>query len=246
MSDDSILFCFSLPLPHQSLGLPIGQHVLLSVWVIENGRSRRVSRPYTPVSSDEDKGHVLFLVKVLRPMSNHPPGGKLSQYLERMSIGDPIEIRGPIGAFEYLRQGTYSIFEKQAFSRRINMVAGGLGVAPMVQLAAHIIRHPEDPTQMSLLYACRDESDLLLRSVLDQWAELFPTKFKVQYILSDSWPSNWRYSTGFVDALVLEAFLFPPNDDVLTVLCGPPIFVSRGCLFGLSALGHSRERIYCF
>jgi len=246
LSGDCILLEFALPMPDQSLGLPIGQHVLLSTRSLEHGRSKRLARPYTQVSSDQDKGRVLFVVKVLRPTSSYPFGGRMSQYLDDLLVGDSIEIRGPIGEFEYLKLGMYVIHDRTFQAKQINLVAGGSGITPIMQLAAHIIRQPDDATQMSLLYACRCESDLLLRSVLDQWAELFPERFRVRYILSDAWPSGWKHSTGFVDALVLGEYLFSPSDDVLTLLCGPPIFVSRGCLPGLSVLGYQYERIYSF
>ena len=246
LSDDCILLDFALPSPDQALGLPIGQHVLLATRILVNNRSKRMSRPYTPVSSDQDKGRVLFVVKVYRSTSTYPVGGIMSQYLDQMRIGDSIEIRGPVGDFKYLDEGAYSIRDKTGYVKRINMVAGGSGITPIMQLAAHIIRHPEDPTEISLIYASRHESELLLRPVLDGWAELFPARFRVHYILSDSWPSGWEYSTGYVDALHFDKYLFPPDLDVLNVICGPPVFVLRGCVPDLAKIGHFHQRIYSF
>jgi NAD(P)H-flavin reductase len=245
LSADSILFEFALPQPNQVLGLPVGQHVLLAAHV-GGDRSRIMLRPYTPVSSDHDDGCVQFVIKICRPTAFYPFGGKMSQYLDRMNIDDRIEIRGPIGEFEYLNVGEYSIKGKTSCAKQINMVAGGSGITPFIHLAVHIIRHPEDPTQMSMIYACRYESDLLLRSVLDQWAELFPTRFRVRYILSDSWPSNWQHSTGFVDAALFIEHLFPPDDNTVNLICGPPVFVESGCIPALAILGHSKEKIYSF
>lgn len=34
-----------------------------------------------------------------------PEGGKMSQYLDAMSIGDTIDVRGPSGKLTYLGQG---------------------------------------------------------------------------------------------------------------------------------------------
>lgn len=42
-------------------GLPIGQHIYLSARV----DGQLVVRPYTPVSSDEDKGYIDLVVKVI-------------------------------------------------------------------------------------------------------------------------------------------------------------------------------------
>ena len=51
---------FALPSEQHILGLPIGQHIYLSTRI--NGEL--VVRPYTPTSSDEDKGYFDLVLKV--------------------------------------------------------------------------------------------------------------------------------------------------------------------------------------
>lgn len=48
-----------------------------------------VVRPYTPVSSDDDKGYVDLMVKIYfkNVHPKFPNGGKMTQYLEKMEIG---------------------------------------------------------------------------------------------------------------------------------------------------------------
>ena len=69
LSHDTHLFRFGLPTPEHVLGLPIGQHVMLS-YVDEDGKE--VGRPYTPTSSDVDVGRVDFVVKVYFPCEKFP------------------------------------------------------------------------------------------------------------------------------------------------------------------------------
>ena len=107
-------------------------------------------------------------------------------------------------------------------------------------------RHQSDPTKISLIFACREEGDLLMRSTLDEWAANFPDKFKVHYILSDSWPSDWKYSTGFVDKKLFEEQFYPPSDTTWNLMCGPPIMLDKGCTPNLVALGHKKEKIFAF
>ena len=38
-----------------------------------------------------------------------PDGGKMSQYLENMNIGDTIDVRGPSGLLVYKGQGEFGI-----------------------------------------------------------------------------------------------------------------------------------------
>jgi NAD(P)H-flavin reductase len=126
------------------------------------------------------------------------------------------------------------------------MIAGGTGITPVMQIAAEILRNTEDPTQCSIIFACREEGDLLMRSTLDEWAAKFPTKFKVHYILSDSWSKDWKYSTGFVDKALFEEYLHPPADDVYNLMCGPPVMIDRGCSPNLAAIGHSKSKLFSF
>lgn len=60
ISHDTRRFRFGLPSDQHILGLPVGQHIYLSAQV--NGQL--VIRPYTPVSSDDDKGYIDLVVKV--------------------------------------------------------------------------------------------------------------------------------------------------------------------------------------
>jgi ferredoxin-NADP reductase len=61
-------------------------------------------RAYTPISSDEDLGYFDLAIKVYwaGQHQDHPEGGKMSQFLESVSIGEEVEIKGPIGHFHYL------------------------------------------------------------------------------------------------------------------------------------------------
>jgi len=242
LSDDSVLLDFALQSPKHVLGLPTGKHILISAEI--NGVA--VNRRYTPVSSNHDLGRVQFVVKIYRPTPTFPKGGKMSQYLSNLIEGDMLKMRGPVGSFEYVTRGRYTIEGHDGYCTKINMIAGGSGISPIMQIAAHILRRLEDNTEMTLIYACRQESDIMLRSALDQWQNIFFNKFRVHYILSDSWPHNWEHSTGFINKELMEEHLFPASDDVLNVMCGPPVMLEKGCIPNLVKLGHHPDRIHSF
>jgi len=243
LSHDSFMLDFALQSPEHILGLPTGKHIFLSATIGDEVVMRR----YTPISSNYDVGCVKFVVKAYPPAPPaFPNGGKMSQHLDSLKVGDTIDMRGPIGEFEYIAGGRYLVDGIETFSSRFNMMAGGTGITPVMQIASEILRHPEDKTQMSLIFACRTENDLLMRSTLDEWAEKFPHKFRVHYILSDSWPTDWKHSTGFVNKALFEEHLYPAGDDVHNLMCGPPVMLERGCVPNLVALGHVRERIFSF
>merc|ERR1712018_413644 len=128
VSHDTRRFVFELPSPNHILGLPVGQHIYLSAKI--NGSL--VVRPYTPVTSDEDLGHMDLVVKVyfkdVHP--KFPDGGKMSQYLENMKIGDTIDVRGPSGHLVYNGNGKFAIRKdkksspKTVEASKVSMIAG--------------------------------------------------------------------------------------------------------------------------
>jgi len=243
LSRDSFLLDFELPTPEHVLGLPTGKHIFLTAKI--NGEL--VMRRYTPISSNYDVGCVKFVIKAYPPMPpRFPIGGKMSQYLDALKIGDMLDMRGPIGEFEYTSKGSFLLEGENSYATKFNMIAGGTGITPVMQIASEVLRNPDDPTQMSLIFACREEGDLLMRSTLDEWAANFPNKFKVHYILSDKWPKDWKYSTGFVDKKLFDEELYPAGKDVYNLMCGPPIMLDRGCTPNLVALGHERHNVFSF
>jgi len=243
LSHDSFLLNFALQSPEHMLGLPTGKHVFITAKV--NGKL--VMRRYTPITSDHDIGCVKFVIKAYPPAPpRFPDGGILSQHLDSLQVGDFIDFKGPVGEFEYLSSGSFKIDHDHNFASSFNMIAGGTGITPCMQVAAEILRCQGDQTLISLVFACRNVGDLLCRDTLDQWAEKYPEQFKVHYILSDSWPDDWKGSIGFVNKDLFESTLYPPGDDVWNLMCGPPIMLSKGCHPALEHLNHSRKNIFSF
>lgn len=62
LTHDTRKFRFALPSEGHVLGLPLGQHIYLSAKI--NGEL--VVRPYTPTSSDDDKGYFDLVIKVYK------------------------------------------------------------------------------------------------------------------------------------------------------------------------------------
>jgi len=250
LSHDTRLFKLELPSEEHCLGLPIGQHIYLSARI--NGSL--VVRPYTPTSSDEDLGHMDLVVKVYHANVHpkFPEGGKMTQYLESLPIGDTIDVRGPSGHLEYQGKGTFSIkadkkAEKGAVVKasKVSMIAGGTGITPMLQLVRAVFRDPEDQTCLSLLFANQSEDDILLRSELEQVAQEHPDRFKLWYTV-DRPGQDWQYSQGFINAEMIESHLFPPSSDNLVLMCGPPPMINFACLPNLDKLGYQTDMRFSY
>jgi nitrate reductase (NAD(P)H) len=245
LSRDSFELNFALQSPEHVLGLPTGKHIFLTADV----KGELVMRRYTPITSDYDVGHVKFVIKAYPPCERFPLGGKFSQHLDSLKIGDTVDMRGPVGEFDYHGNGKFLKEHNECFATHFNMIAGGTGITPVMQIAAEILRNPDDKTVISLVFGAREEGDILCRSTLDKWAAEHPDRFKVRYILSENAPEGWKesgHSVGFVNKELFEEVLYPSGDNVYNLMCGPPIMLDRGCTPNLIALNHSEDNIFSF
>ncbi|CAH0628752.1 unnamed protein product [Chrysodeixis includens] len=249
ISHDTRRYRFGLPSSEHVLGLPIGQHVHLSAKIGED----LVIRAYTPVSSDEDKGYVDLVVKVYFKNTHpkFPDGGKMSQHLESLKINDTIDVRGPSGRLQYASKGKFLIKKMRkdppisVLVKKVNMIAGGTGITPMLQLIRHICTDPNDNTELRLLFANQKEADILLRNELERYQAENPDQFKVWYTL-DTPPADWKYSTGFVNEQMVRDHLFPPSDDAFVLMCGPPPMITYACIPALDKLGFKEEQRFSY
>ncbi|KAK3907454.1 NADH-cytochrome b5 reductase 2 [Frankliniella fusca] len=249
LTHDTDLFTFGLPTPEHVLGLPTGQHVYLQTTV----KGEKLERVYTPVSSDDDKGIMDMVIKLYRPNAAFPAGGKMSAVLDELRVGDVLEARGPVGRFWYRGRGKLafkksrkeagpSIFHE---AKRMVMLAGGSGITPMLQLIKHVLKDPEDDTQLELLFANKSEEDIMLRDQLDELAARHPDQFKVWYTV-DKAPQGWKYSEGFINADMIKGHLSPPSPDTFVFMCGPKPMIEKACKPALEALGYPTERVHKF
>lgn len=223
VSHDTRIFRFALPFPDAKLGLPVGMHM----YVVARIDGKEVQRPYTPISDNDTLGHVDLLVKVYGS-GMHPEfqaGGCMSQHLDSLRVGGAIDVKGPVGDFVYKGRGIFTYKGKKCTCNQMCFVAGGTGLTPCYQVASAILKDAGDNTKISLLYANRTPSDVLLRNRLEQMSEEYRNRFKVSLTV-DRVPegeADWNFATGLVDeAMLQEALPGAPGDGTLALLCGPP------------------------
>ena len=108
LSHDTRRFTFALPNgPDGKLGLPVGQHITLKFTeTLPDGTKKNHQRSYTPTTGDDTPGKVTFVIKVYKAgvHPKFPEGGKMSQHLDSLKIGDKVDMRGPKGEYIYLVQ----------------------------------------------------------------------------------------------------------------------------------------------
>lgn len=188
VTHNSAIYRFALPRPTDVLGLPIGQHISLAA--TPEGQEKEIMRSYTPISSDEEQGYFDLLVKSY-------PQGNISRHLATLRVGDTMKVRGPKGAMIYTPN----------MCRHIGMIAGGTGIAPMLQIIKAIIKERprnggNDVTKIDLIFANVNAEDILLKDDLDALAEE-DDDFNVYYVLNEP-PEGWTGGVGFVTPEMLK------------------------------------------
>nr|XP_054922680.1 NADH-cytochrome b5 reductase 1-like [Dermacentor andersoni] len=91
ITPDVRLLRFSFRSRYQTLGISVGQHLLLCARI--DGCS--VTRPYTPVSHCDHAGGFDIMVKVYRTgiSGQFPEGGQMSQFLDTVRLGTKLKVR---------------------------------------------------------------------------------------------------------------------------------------------------------
>ncbi len=138
-------------------------------------------------------------------------GGVLSNWLhEQVRAGDVLTALPPSGGFV--------VDADPAVSRSIAMVAGGVGITPLISMAETVLR-TEPLSRVTLLYGSRSESEIIFHRRLDALVHLFGARFQVILAL-DELPPVWKGLSGALDgeAVSRAIELHAPE---AWYLCGP-------------------------
>lgn len=215
----SCRYRFKLPQSEDVLGLPVGQHI--SIMAEINGK--QISRSYTPITAEEDRGHFDLVIKSY-------PTGNISKLIGELKVGDAVGMRGPKGNFAYRRN----------MVRSIAMIAGGTGITPMLPIIRRICSDSADNTSVSLIFANVTEDDILLREELDKLSSDSGEQLKVNYVLEKA-PENWKGEVGFVTKEMIEKYCPKPANDIKILLCGPSAMV-KAMVTATNELGYQKPR----
>jgi len=134
----------------------------------------------------------------------------MTQHLENMKIGETILVSGPKGRFTY---------SKNKYNK-LGMIAGGTGITPMLQVIEEILKHPDDKTEIGLLYGNLTEQDIILRERLEELASKH-SNFTFYNVLNEP-PAGWTQGVGFITQDMIEKYLPAKGDKMNILMCGPP------------------------
>ncbi|KPJ77165.1 MAG: hypothetical protein AMJ54_09135 [Deltaproteobacteria bacterium SG8_13] len=126
-----------------------GQFVMLRVSGGVNPLLRRPFSVHMPIESEGRVTGIEILYKVV---------GQGTRLLAGVTPGDSLDLLGPLGSAFLLPENT----------RRIFIVAGGIGVAPMVFLAGHLLNRGVAAEDVTVFVGGRTSSDLLCLNDFDR------------------------------------------------------------------------------
>jgi len=203
-----------------------GQH--LPIRVRTEAGAAPLIRTYT-LSSAPHEGHYRISVK---------REGVVSQYLHaQLREGDRIEARAPAGDFTL----------DTATDRPVVLLAGGVGITPMMAMLRHIVQERVRRQRMRpaiLFYAARTLGERAFDAELAELVAASRGAVRLVRVLSDTTGAREGDAfdaAGRIDMNLLSRSL--PFGDYEFYLCGPGGFM-QGLYDGLRGFGISDERIH--
>ncbi|RAK82954.1 nitrate reductase [Aspergillus costaricaensis CBS 115574] len=216
VSWDTRIFTFQLQHDKQTLGLPIGQHLMIKV--ADPTSKEAIIRSYTPISDTNQEGTMDLLVKIYFDTPT-VKGGKMTMALEKLALGSEIDCKGPTGRFEYLGNGKIIVSGKERHVNSFKMICGGTGITPIFQVLRAVIQDKQDPTSCVVLDGNRQEEDILCRDELDAYEALDSKKCKVVHTLTKA-PDSWTGRRGRISEDLLKEYAIPDGKSMV-LICGP-------------------------
>jgi len=185
-----------------------------------------------------------------------PEGGKLTQHMEGMKLGDTLDFKGPLGefifncgdptatpradglaSFTHARSGLEQPFD------RLGFIAGGSGITPVLQVMTNLLRDPAAKVRVWVLYANQTEQDILCRDMLQRFEQ--DPRVRVWYTVDRPAP-GWAYSSGFINEAMVKEHLPAASPTTATFMCGPPPMIKFACIPNLEKIGYTDKSYFCF
>lgn len=168
------------------------------------------------------------LLRIYYPTPEFPEGGRITLGFEHLTIGDSIELKGPIGNFIWKGRGIATFNHQDIRVSEIGLICAGSGITPILQVLRAILSDPlscQDEklkTKVWVLDVNRYFEDILCKDEIDRLARENEELVKVQYSLTGKdVPDGWEYSKGRITVEMLIKHLPSPGKEKVVCICGP-------------------------
>ena len=181
-------------------------------------------RSYSIASGPNSEGRVELTVELL-------PNGEVSPYLtQELTVGDRLELRGPIGGWFVWR--THQ-------TEPIQLVAGGSGIVPLMSMIRSRTS-ARSAASFRLLYSVREPAAVFYSDELQKLT--IKEGLSLTYAYTRVAPKGWPRPPGRIDTTLITDATWPSNLGPTCYVCGPTSFVEIAAGL-LIASGHSPEMV---
>jgi len=188
---------FRFPRPAE-LEYKAGQFLFITIKPAEN----ELIKHFSFSSSPTEKDHIEFTKKFT--------DSEFSAALKALKPDDWARIEAPFGEFTF--EGEHP---------KIAMLAGGIGITPLVSICKYCI-DKQLATKITLLYGCRTEGDIAFRKELEEMQKQ-NSNLKIIFILNEA-GSGWKGAVGVINADMVKQEI-PEYKETMFYTCGPPPMV---------------------
>ncbi len=162
--------------------------------------------PFTISSAPSPDGRrICFTIKA---------SGDFTARIGEFHAGNWATVDGPYGLFSHLVRAPRS--------EPLIMIAGGIGITPILSMLRHMAATGDD-RPVTLIWGNRREDDIVYRQQLEALAA-GPMNLRIHHVLSEQ--ESWPGLTGFVDAPLLGRVLSDEQLRGQVFLCGPPVMMA--------------------
>jgi NAD(P)H-flavin reductase len=154
--------------------------------------------------------------------------GRVSTAINRLTEGDSVYVRGPLG---------HGFDLDKLRGRDVLIVAGGIGLCPTRSLIQYILDRRDEFGRFVLFYGTREPCLQLFQPDLACWREADDVEY---FETVDKGDPSWTGNVGVITTLFPKVELSP---DTRVVICGPPIFY-RFVVRELDQIGVPRENVF--
>ncbi|XP_039961816.1 NADH-cytochrome b5 reductase-like [Bactrocera tryoni] len=131
-----------------ALMIPAGYHVMMRQHL---ATGLVCLRPYSPFWVDT-------LAMEFKILVNLAPCGQMSRFIKELKVGDFVEFRGPIGAYEY--------FSNTKTERNIFIITQGVAIAATIRIVKDILDNEEDFSHVFQVACYKDIDHAFFRDAI--------------------------------------------------------------------------------
>jgi len=232
LSHDSFLLRYSLPEGRAILGTDPILPTCIKVDYQPKDNEKALSKSYSPVTHPGQTDYFDLVVK------SYPyrEGGGVGKYLCDMEVGSSIigKLKG-----ERMMHGSSAVVGRGW--KHIGLVAGGTGIAPLLQIARIVLESEKEKPRVHLLFINHTPRDILGKDEIEELAKEHPEHFYVTHSFTrqedetDECPAGSNIAFGRGDAELASTALPKPSiavhegqpTDTMVFVCGRDGFVAH-------------------